>query len=109
MILNNLALAILRDTVAEGDKFDRALQLANQTLVILPDHPDVLSTRGEIYVAMKSWQDAVADLTESLKFRKNSAELHRLLETAYTGLPDPQMAEEHRQRAIELEVALVAH
>ena len=109
MILNNLALAILRDTVAEGDKFDRALQLANQTLVILPDHPDVLSTRGEIYVAMKSWQDAVADLTESLKFRKNSAELHRLLETAYTGLPDPQMAEEHRQRAIELEAALVAH
>lgn len=50
-----------------------------------------------------------ADLTESLKFRKNSAELHRLLETAYTGLPDPQMAEEHRQRAIELEAALVAH
>lgn len=109
MILNNLALAILRDHGFRDDKLDRALKLANETLAILPDHPDALSTRGEIYVAMKSWQDAVSDLTESLKLRRNSAELHRLLETAYTGLPDPQMAEEHRQRAIELEAAQVAH
>ncbi len=106
MILNNLATAIVR---GGGDRNDRALQLANETLVILPDHPDALSTRGEIYVAMERWQDAVADLTESLKLRSNSAELHRLLEKAYTGLPDLQMAEEHRQRASELEAAQVAH
>jgi tetratricopeptide (TPR) repeat protein len=106
MILNNLATAIVR-----GGKYnnDLALQLANETLVIVPDHPDALSTRGEIYVAMERWQDAVADLTESLKLRSNSAELHRLLEKAYTGLPDLQMAEKHRQRASELEAAQVAH
>jgi tetratricopeptide (TPR) repeat protein len=106
MILNNLATAIVR---SGGDDNDRALQLANETLVILPDHPDALSTRGEIYVAMERWQDAIADLTESLKLRSQSAELHRLLEMAYTGLPDPQMAEKHRQRAAELEAAQVAH
>ena len=105
MILNNLATAIVRS----GGDNDRALQLANETLVILPDHPDALSTRGEIHVAMERWQDAVADLTESLKLRSQSAELHRLLEKAYTGLPDPQMAEKHRQRASELDAAKVAH
>ncbi len=106
MILNNLATAIVR---GGGDNNDRALQLANETLVILPEHPDALSTRGEIYVAMERGQDAVADLTESLKLRSHSAELHRLLEQAYTSLPDLQMAEEHRQRASDLEAAQVVH
>jgi len=104
MVLNNLATAIIRGS--DGSK-DRALQLANETLALLPDHPDALSTRGEVYVAMKRWPEAVADLTESLKLRQKNAELHRLLEKAYTGLPDLQMAEEHRQRAEELEAAAV--
>ncbi|MBC7966632.1 MAG: exosortase [Fuerstia sp.] len=106
MILNNLATAIVRG----GDNNnERALQLANETLALVPDHPDALSTRGEIYVAMERWQDAVADLTESLKLRSNSAELHRLLEKAYTGLPDLEMAEKHRQRASDLEAAQVGY
>ncbi len=100
MVLNNLATAIIR---GGGDTNDRALQLVNETLVILPDHPDVLATRGEIYIAMKRWTDAIADLTESVKLRSNSIEVHRLLEKAYTGLPDLEMAEKHRQCASELE------
>lgn len=100
MILNNLATAIVR---GKGDSDDRALELANQTLALLPDHPDALSTRGEVYVAMKRWPDAIADLTQSLKLRQNSAELHRLLEVAYSAMNDQQMAEEHRQRAMALE------
>ena len=105
MILNNLALAIIRSD--EGPK-GKALDRANETLALLPDHPDALATRGEIYVAMERWPEAIADLTESLKLRSTNAEVHRLLEKAYTGLPDPQMAEEHRQRASELEAAEIA-
>ncbi len=102
MILNNLALAIIRsDEGLEGD----ALERANETLALLPDHPDALATRGEIYVAMERWPEAIADLTESLKLRGKNVEVHRLLEKAYTGLPDLQMAEVHRQRASELEAA----
>jgi predicted Zn-dependent protease len=100
MVLNNLATAIIR---GRGDTNDRALRLANETLVILPNHPDVLATRGEIYIVMERWTDAIADLTESVKLRRNSVEVHRLLEKAYTGLPDLEMAENHRQRASDLE------
>lgn len=100
MILNNLATAIIR---GGGDTNDRALQLANETLALLPDHPDALSTRGEVYVAMERWPDAIADLTQSLQHRAQSAELHRLLEKAYLGINDTQMAAEHRKRAEELE------
>lgn len=102
MVLNNLATAIVR---GGGDSKDRALQLANETLTLLPDHPDALSTRGEVYVAMERWPDAIADLTQSLQHRAESAELHRLLEKAYFGINDPQMATDHRKRAEELEVA----
>ncbi len=100
MILNNLATAIVR---GGRDSNDRALQLANETLNLLPDHPDALSTRGEVYVAMERWSDAIADLTQSLQHRAQSAELHRLLEKAYLGVKDNQMAAEHRKRAEELE------
>jgi uncharacterized protein HemY len=81
------------------------LQLANETLILLPDHPDALSTRGEVFVAMERWPDAIADLTQSLHHRAKSAELHRLLEKAYLGISDTQMANDHRKRAEELEAA----
>ena len=102
MVLNNLATAIVR---GGGDSKDRALQLANETLTLLPDHPDALSTRGEVYVAMERWPDAIADLTQSLQHRAKSAELHRLLEKAYLGINDTQMAADHRKRAEELDAA----
>lgn len=102
MILNNLAIAIIR---GGGDSQDRALELANRTLTILPDHPDAIATRGEIYVAMERWDDAIADLTQALELRGNSSLVHRLLEKAYTGLSDLEMAAKHGERAAELESA----
>lgn len=105
MILNNLAIAIVR---GGGDSKERALELANRTLDILPDHPDAIATRGEIYVAMERWEDAIADLTQALKLRSNSSLVHRLLEKAYTGLPDLEMAAKHGERAVELESAQVS-
>lgn len=71
----------------------------------IPDHPDVLSTRGKIYIAMERWTEAITDLAESVKLRKNSKVVHCFLEKGYTGLSEPQMAERHRQRAEELEAA----
>ncbi len=104
MVLNNLATAIVRG----GGDLERALEFANSALARLKDHPDVLSTRGEIYVAMQRWKEALADLQAALNSGRKSAEVHRLLEKTYTGLADPQMAKEHRLRADELESAQAA-
>ncbi|MDA1233102.1 MAG: hypothetical protein O2856_20245, partial [Planctomycetota bacterium] len=76
-----------------------------QTLILLPDNPDALSTRGEIYIAMERWSEATADLTESLNVRQTNVKVHQLLAEAYTGSADPQMSEQHRRRAAELEAA----
>ena len=99
MILNNLATAIVRSGARSPED---ALTLANQTLMLIPDHPDALSTRGEVYVAMKRWNDAVADLTEALKLRKDSLLVHQLLATAYRELSEPKMQELHLKRVEEL-------
>lgn len=100
MVLNNLAIATIRRSVDNGQ---RALFFADQALDLVPDHPDALATRGEVYVAMSHWDDALADLTQALKLRGKDASLHRLLAKTYTGLSDKAMAASHRQRALELE------
>ena len=102
MILNNLAIAMLR---ANPKAADTALILANQTLEKLPGNPDALSTRGEIYIALGRWHEAIADLMDAMKNRPPLAEWHRLLEKAYTQASDPEMAAEHARKASELEAA----
>jgi exosortase len=106
MIVNNLAIAIIR---GGGDSKERALDLANTTLTLLPDHPDALSTRGEVYVAMEQWDKAIVDLTQALKLRGNSVVVHRLLEKAYNGQSDFPMAAKHGERAVELELTPATH
>ncbi len=102
MILNNLAIAMLR---ANSNTAEAALVLANQTLEKLPGNPDALATRGEVYIALGRWHEAIADLMDAMKNRPATAEWHRLLETAYTAKSDPEMAAEHARRAAELEAA----
>jgi tetratricopeptide (TPR) repeat protein len=103
MVLNNLATCLVRTSKNGSETLQRSLELANATLAILPDHPDALSTRGEVYVAMQQWNDAIADLSQSLTFRRRNPDVHRLLETAYRAINDIQMADEHAKRAAELE------
>jgi exosortase len=100
MVLNNLATAMIR---SDQQTADEALKLVNNALEKLPDHPDILSSRGEIRLAMEQWPQAVTDLRHALTIQQDNAELHRLLEQAYRGLPDPAMADEHKRRAEALE------
>jgi len=102
MILNNLAIATVR---TDPNAAEAALVLANQTLKTLPNNPDALSTRGEIYVALGRWHEGIADLMDAMKVRPATAEWHRLLEKAYTATSDPEMAAEHARRASELDAA----
>lgn len=99
MILNNLALAVIRGRPSQAAD---ALRYANETLALLPGNGDALTTRGEVHLAMKKFDNALADLTESLKNRPGTADVHQLLALAYKGLGDEQMAQEHAKRAAEL-------
>ena len=99
MVLNNLAIALVRDT--SGDP-ERALQIANDALKLLPEHPDVLSTRGEVYVALKRWEDARRDLEVSLPQRPKSRNTRTLLIKVYEELGQPDLAAEHRRRLAQM-------
>lgn len=99
-ILNNLALAMIRRDSGEGEQ---ALETINQALVMLPGHPDLLSTRGEIHVARHQWKHALQDLTTALDLRPDNAPIHRLLEQTCTGLNAERQALIHRQIAERLE------
>jgi tetratricopeptide (TPR) repeat protein len=94
MVLNNLAIALVRDSSADPD---RAMLIANAALKILPDHPDVLSTRAEIYVALERWEDARRDLEVSLPKRPQSRNSRKLIAVVYDQLGQPELAAEHRR------------
>jgi len=100
MILNNLAIAMVR---SDESSAQTALELANQTVEKLPGNAVALTTRGEIYLALGKWNEAIADLTDAAKDQPASAEIHRMLERAYAGIPVPAMAAEHARKASELE------
>jgi tetratricopeptide (TPR) repeat protein len=102
MVLNNLAIAIIRGRPNEGD---RALQISEQTLALIPENPDALATRGEINVRLARWNDALKDLTQAIQARNENPEIHRLLEETYRAMKDEKMSDVHRRRAEELESA----
>jgi len=101
-ILNNLAIAILRGKL---DNPQRALLLANEALNLLPNNPELLSTRGEIQTEMRLWEDARTDLEKSLAARGGRPKVHRLLEKVFRGLLDDANADAHRATAEALEQA----
>ncbi len=95
-ILNNLAVALVR---SEPSQPGRALEIINIALLEYPDNPDILSTRGEIYIALKKWQEALADLERALPFRRESKIVHESLSVVYNELGNQPLAEEHRKAA----------
>lgn len=100
MVLNNLALALVRD---EGSNTDRALIMVESALKILPDHPDVLSTRAEVFMAMERWQDARRDLERSSLKQPQSVDCRLLLAQVCDAMGEASLAEQHRQRIRELQ------
>jgi tetratricopeptide (TPR) repeat protein len=102
-ILNNLALCVLR---GKSDSPTKALLLVDEALKLLPDNPELLSTRGEIHIAMELWNDAREDLEKSLAARSGRPKVHRLLEQVFTRLRKTNLAEIHRAEAEKLEQAI---
>lgn len=99
MILNNLAVALIRSTPPNAP---RALDQINQAIQMVPENSDILTTRGEIFVVMERWKDAQKDLARALELRSNNFETHQLLDRTYQALGDTQKAEHHRQQALDI-------
>ena len=99
LILNNLAVAILK---APERDLRKALQCSVQALELVPEHPDLLATQGEILLIMGRAADAVTELQKSLREDSSNSQTHLLIAEAYERLKLKQKAEEHRELATSL-------
>jgi predicted Zn-dependent protease len=99
LILNNLAVAILK--TPERD-LRKALQCSALALELVPDHPDLLATQGEILLIMGRAADAVNELQKSLREDASNSQTHLLIAEAYDRLKQKQKAEDHRELAASL-------
>ncbi len=94
IVQNGLALTLIRQS---PENRDQALALANAALEKLPEHPDLLSTRAEIHIALKDWRAARYDLELSAQRQPGSRETHELLASVYESLQQPALAAEQRR------------
>lgn len=99
MVLNNLAVALVRSTPPNAA---RAMDQINQAIRLVPENSDILTTRGEVFVAMELWKEAQQDLMRAIELRSNNFESHQLLDRTYQALGDPAKAEYHRQQALDI-------
>lgn len=94
VVCNNLAHVLAN--VENGD-LDVALDLVNNALKTMPGHPEVLETRGEIYVKLELYADAEADLVSCLGKSGDVRDVHRYLASAYAGLGNADLAARHKE------------
>ena len=96
MLLNNLALALAL-VRSQDPNHEYSLTLANSVLSVLPDHPDGMSTRAEVYLAMGRLNEANRDLQVALPNHKSSANVRQLLISVNERPGNKDLAEQHRQ------------
>lgn len=99
VILNNLAWTLLHQ---EHPAVDDAGALIDQASKLLPNHPEIIETRGLARLRQKRFQEAKADFEVALKQKGASRELCLWIAEACEGLGDPQGAAKFRSDAAEL-------
>ena len=99
-ILNNLAIALVR---SDPPQPERALQYVESAAALLSNNVEIQSTRAEVLVALKRWEEARAELQRVLAQRSSSATIHRLLYTVCNAMNDEAMARIHLERFEELQ------
>lgn len=100
IILNNLAVAMVRSTPPTPEK---ALDYVDRSLAILPENPDFLSTRAEVYLARNNLRAALVDLEKSVQVRPDRPTTHRLLAMTYEASGKADLARHHHDEANRLE------
>lgn len=99
-VANNLAWALSHRS---NPDLGRALGLISQVLERWPDEPAYRDTRGEIYLRMGRWDEALRDLEFALPSMREEARLHHSLAEVYDRLGKPSLAARHRDEAARLD------
>ena len=92
VLLNNFAWLLASQ---DEPQLDRALDLVNRALEMLPTEPRIRETRGQIYAKQGHWRKALADLEFALQTMAGNRELHQALATVYRTLGEDEIADEH--------------
>ncbi|MEM7478436.1 MAG: tetratricopeptide repeat protein, partial [Planctomycetota bacterium] len=92
-LLNNLAFAILQE---EEPDLARALRLSDAALRSLPEHPYLRETRGQIYLRLEKYAEAIADLEKALVAKELRSSIRPSLAIAYDAIGQPKIAERQR-------------
>ncbi len=94
--VNNLAYLLSNH---EPRDLNQALQTVNRAIQLQPENPHYLETRGQIYIEMERWQEAVTDLEVALNGLPGKREIHASLAKAYQQLGDDGTARMHATQA----------
>jgi len=100
MAANNLAY-VLADS--DPSQPERALRLVDAALQVMPQHPEIRETRGQILLLLGRHQEAILDLEYVLKKLPSRRRVHAGLAAAYRALGNPDLAERHKRMAEEQE------
>ena len=93
---NNLAWVL---SVQEHPDLDRALKIIESVLRADDTKPVYRDTRGQIFVKLARWEEALDDLEFALQSSQmsNDQQLHRALAETYEALGQKSLADKHRQ------------
>ncbi len=73
-----------------------ALDMVNRSLQLRPDEFRFRETRGQIYVKLSRWSEAIEDLEFAINGMPDVAAIHQSLASAYEALGNKQLADLHR-------------
>jgi len=91
---NNLAVLLVQ---TKNPDLERALSIIQAVLEKSPSDPNFRDTRGQIYIKIGKWKEAVADLEFALPMLEAKNSTHAALAEAYTALGMPELASEHKR------------
>ncbi len=93
-LLNNLAYAISHGPTPD---LPRALRLSDAAIASIPDHPYLHETRGQIYLKLKNYTAAIADLEVALNAPELRPQVRESLAQAYEASGQAEIAQRHRE------------
>jgi tetratricopeptide (TPR) repeat protein len=93
---NNLAYVLVQ---LPNPPLEDALAATNKALAIAPDDYRYRQTRGEVFLKLHRWKEAVDDLEFALNGAPDAFAIHQSLAQAYEALGNKELAAAHRQNA----------
>jgi tetratricopeptide (TPR) repeat protein len=93
---NNLAWVLLQ---TPNPPLEKALVASNKALAVSPKDFRFRQTRGEIFLKLGRWKEAIDDLEYALNGAPDATTIHQSLAQAYEALGNQELASVHRQYA----------